>query len=126
MLTWSIFAPLVAASWACAVDAGPIAAGSVARPWINSRRDSAPLSKRLTRLAIIASIRPPECEFRFHGAPVAEERLHILSQKTDVHATHAPRSPTQWKPHADAWRFCAVWVSGGTEPAFRREAPSVY
>src|ERR1700694_3933524 len=54
MLTWSMFAPLKPAS--CASAGVPPAATSIARPRINSRRVSAPFSKRVTRLEMIDSI----------------------------------------------------------------------
>src|SRR6267142_2745687 len=55
MLTWSIFAPFKPVSSRAAV-AVPLVAVSIAKPRINSRRVSAPLSKRVKRLEMIASM----------------------------------------------------------------------
>src|SRR5689334_6879471 len=58
MLTWSMLTALIAVSWASASEAAQPEA-RIVRPWTNSRRVSAPVSKRFTKFEMIACMDPP-------------------------------------------------------------------
>src|SRR5665213_353222 len=92
MLTWSIFGAWmpVRGSWA---SGPPLAAVSIARPWINPRRVSAPFSKRFNRFEMMASIQPP-------GVNLDLVRL-ICKQSTR-------NAGARWLRSWDEWRIPAL------------------